>query len=50
MVSSMKAAFVQQTGPPENIIYGDLPVPALSGSQVLVRVKAVSVNPIDTYI
>ncbi|MCX6903323.1 MAG: NADPH:quinone reductase [Verrucomicrobia bacterium] len=46
----MRAAFVQQTGPPENIIYGDLPVPALSGSQVLVRVKAVSVNPIDTYV
>ncbi len=46
----MKAAFIQQTGPPEKIIYGDLPAPTVAGAQVLVRVKAVSVNPIDTYI
>jgi NADPH:quinone reductase len=46
----MKAAFIKQTGPPENIIYGDLPTPTPTGSQVLVRVKAVSVNPVDTYI
>jgi NADPH2:quinone reductase len=46
----MKAAYIEQTGPPENIIYGDLPQPDPQGSQVLVRVKAVSVNPIDTYL
>ena len=46
----MKAAFIQQPGPPENILYGDLPAPVPTGSQVLVRVRAVSVNPIDTYI
>lgn len=46
----MKAAFIRETGAPENIIYGDLPDPRPTGSQVLVRVGAVSVNPIDTYI
>jgi len=46
----MKAAFIRATGPVENIVYGDLPAPRAEGSQVLVRVKAVSVNPVDTYI
>ncbi len=46
----MKAAYIEQTGPPENIIYGDLPTPAPSGSEVLVNVGAVSLNPVDTYI
>ena len=46
----MKAAYIKQTGPAENIQYGDLPTPEPTGSQVLVRVKAVAVNPIDTYL
>jgi NADPH2:quinone reductase len=46
----MKAAFITQTGPPENITYGDLPTPVSTDDQVLVRVKAVAVNPVDTYI
>ncbi|MBN2507409.1 MAG: NADPH:quinone reductase [Verrucomicrobia bacterium] len=46
----MKAAFIRQPGPPESIVYGDMPAPAPAGGQVLVRVKAVAVNPIDTYI
>jgi NADPH:quinone reductase len=47
---NMKAAYIERTGPPEVIQYGELPTPEPDGSQVLVRVKAVSVNPIDTYI
>ncbi|WP_442510645.1 NADPH:quinone reductase [Novipirellula sp. SH528] len=46
----MKAAFIQQTGPASSIQYGELPTPEISESQVLVRVGAVSVNPIDLYI
>ncbi len=46
----MKAAYIEQTGPPEGIRYADLPQPSLKGAEVLVRVKAVAVNPIDTYI
>ncbi len=46
----MKAAYIETPGPPENIIYGDLPKPKPGDNQVLVKVKAVAVNPIDTYI
>jgi NADPH2:quinone reductase len=46
----MKAAFIEQPGPPENIKVGELPVPEIGPGQVLVKVGAVAVNPIDTYI
>ena len=46
----MKAAYIEATGPPENIRYGDLPTPEPKAGQVLVRVDAVAVNPIDTYL
>ena len=46
----VKAAYIEQTGGPGNIIHGDLPDPRPSAGQVRVRVGAVSVNPIDTYV
>lgn len=46
----MKAAFIHETGPAANIQFGDLPKPEPRHNQVLVRVTAVSVNPIDTYV
>lgn len=46
----MKAAYIDQTGPPEIIQIGDVPKPKIDPGQVLVRVHAASVNPIDTYI
>jgi len=46
----MKAAYITQTGPPEVIIYGDLPTPKPGPSQCLIKVSAVDVNPIDVYI
>jgi len=46
----MKAAFINQTGPPDVIVYGDLPAPKLGRKQCLIKVGAVDVNPIDTYI
>ena len=46
----MKAAYVEQPGPAESIRYGDLPDPQPGEGQVLVRVGAVAVNPVDTYI
>lgn len=46
----MKAAFIERTGPADGIRYGDLPMPEVGPSQVLVKVEAVAVNPIDTYI
>ena len=46
----MKAAYIDQPGPPESIVYGDLPTPEPTGSQMLVKVAAVAVNPVDTYV
>jgi len=46
----MKAAFINRTGPPENLVYGELPDPQAGPSQCLVKVGAVSVNPLDTYL
>lgn len=46
----MKAAYVDQIGPPENIRWADLPMPTVGPSDVLVKVRAVTVNPVDTYI
>jgi NADPH2:quinone reductase len=46
----MKAAYIEQPGPPEQIQYGDLPRPEPVGSEVLVRTTAVALNPVDTYI
>ncbi|HEX2475294.1 MAG TPA: NADPH:quinone reductase [Lacipirellulaceae bacterium] len=46
----MKAAYIEKTGPPENIIVGERPTPEPTGKQVLVRVRAAALNPVDTYI
>jgi NADPH2:quinone reductase len=46
----MKAAFFEQTGPPEVIRFGELPDPRPKRTQCLVKVGAVDVNPIDIYI
>jgi NADPH:quinone reductase len=46
----MKAAFINQTGPPEVIMYGDLPTPKPGRTECLIKVAAVDVNPIDVYI
>jgi NADPH2:quinone reductase len=46
----MKAAFYEKTGGPEVIQYGDLPKPEPKAGEVLVRVAAAALNPIDTYI
>jgi len=46
----VKAAFIEQTGGCEEIQFGELPDPSPAPGEVLIRVSAVSVNPIDTYI
>ena len=45
----MKAVFIEHTGGPEVLKYGDLPTPQPATGQAVVRVAATGVNFIDTY-
>ncbi|WP_181303994.1 NADP-dependent oxidoreductase [Rufibacter sp. XAAS-G3-1] len=47
MAKQMKAAFYDEFGGPEKIKTGELPIPDLQEGEVLVRVKAAGVNPVD---
>ena len=46
----MKAALLDNPGPPEAIRYGELPTPAPKAGEILIKTGAASLNPIDTYI
>jgi NADPH2:quinone reductase len=46
----MKAAFLETTGSPDVIRFGDLPTPTPKDGEALVRVGAAALNPIDLYI
>ena len=46
----MNAAYITAPGPADQIVYGELPIPAPQGAEVLIKVGAISVNPIDTYL
>jgi len=46
----MKAAYFESTGTPEVIRVGDLPMPQPKAGEVLVKVMAASISPIDVYV
>lgn len=46
----MKAIVVREFGAPEVMKLEEVPTPEVGAGQVLVRVKAAGVNPVDTYI
>ncbi|MET9885291.1 NADPH:quinone reductase [Streptomyces sp. NPDC006430] len=46
----MRAAFIEELGPAENIRYGEIAPPTPGPTDVLVAVEAVSVNPVDTFV
>lgn len=43
----MKAIILKEAGGPENLIAADIPVPVPQKGEVLVKVKAISINPVD---
>ncbi len=46
----MKAIVVSEFGPPEVMKVEEAPMPEPSGLQVLIRIMAAGVNPVDTYL
>lgn len=45
----MKAVYIEQTGGPDVLKYGDLPIPQPAAGQAVIKVTAAGVNFIDTY-
>jgi len=48
--NKMKAAFIEQYGSAQNLIIGELELPQIKGNQVLIKVAAAGVNPVDFHI
>ena len=46
----MRAAYITELGPADGIRVGELPVPAIGPTDVLVRVEVVAVDPVDTMV
>jgi 2-desacetyl-2-hydroxyethyl bacteriochlorophyllide A dehydrogenase len=46
----MGAAFIKEVGPPDQIVWGELPVPEPAADEVLVKTEAVAVNHVDTFV
>ena len=47
MTRSKKAVVIRKFGGPEELVLADVPTPKPAAGEVLVRVKAASVNPVD---
>ncbi|XP_023702473.1 quinone oxidoreductase isoform X1 [Cryptotermes secundus] len=47
---AMRAVRIHKFGGPDNLKLEDIPVPSFRDSEVLVRVNAAGINPVDTYI
>lgn len=46
----MRAAWIDELGPAQNICCGELPVPIPGPTDVLIRVAASAVDPVDTFV
>jgi len=46
----MKAIVLKEVGGPENLILAEVPIPKIKKNEVLVRVKALAINPVDAFV
>ena len=46
----MKALILKKYGRPDQVVFADISKPALKPDEILVRVHAVGLNPVDTMI
>ncbi|SEI53130.1 NADPH:quinone reductase [Dyadobacter sp. SG02] len=46
----MRAIILKEVGAPENLVLADVPVPEIAPNEVLIKVKAISINPVDAYV
>lgn len=44
----MKAIIIKENGGPEKLLQAEVPQPQINDNEVLVKVKAISINPVDT--
>ena len=45
----MKAVYIKEFGGPEELVYGEMPEPQIEPDEVLMRVKASSINRVDLF-
>ena len=43
----MKAVILKEAGGPENLVVSNIPIPEVKEGEVLVKVRAISINPVD---
>lgn len=46
----MKAVVLKEIGGPENLVLTEVPLPVIADNEVLIRVKAIAVNPVDAFV
>ena len=46
----MRAIVLKEIGAPENLVLADVPIPVITEKEILVQVKAISINPVDAFV
>lgn len=46
----MKAIVLKEIGAPENLVLAEVPIPTIAENEVLIKVKAISINPVDAFV
>src|SRR4051812_182537 len=50
MISTMRAVRVHAVGGPEVLKIEEVPIPEAAENQVCVRIEAIGINPVETYV